>query len=47
MIVTKSKKQVREEAKTDVAEFLKTGGSVQVVEPRKLSRKLQRRWMTK
>lgn len=47
MFVSKSKEQVREEAKSDVAEFLKTGGTVQVVEPKKLSRKLQRRWMSK
>ena len=42
-----SKKQIREDAAKAIAEFLQKGGNVQVVEPKKLSRKLQRRWMSK
>ena len=46
MIVAKTKRQIREESKTDIAEFLKTG-TIKVVESKQLSRRLQRRWMTK
>ena len=35
MILTKSKSQLRAETATAVSRFLKTGGSIEVIKPRK------------